>query len=108
MTKLCVVQIAGNRVEVWRSKDTILVDDVECDGAFYPQYGRIVLSSKLRGAQLQETLIHELCHAVEFYFGLELGESEERVCLAMGRGLVSGLAPYLKQIRRVKDEVPKD
>lgn len=70
-------------VVLWNQKNAVAAGNF---GEFSAYEGVIRVDSSLSGAMLIDTLLHEVCHAVYWAYGIDDGDDEERVCGAVGTG----------------------
>ena len=55
-------------------------------GAFHPLHSKLVVCDELTKMSCLNTLIHELGHAIYFYYGIEDEDLEEKTVNQMGTG----------------------
>lgn len=55
--------------------------------------GRIVVSSLLDEGHMLEVVMHELVHAIDYYFGLRLEHPQVH---GLGTGLAQALMPHMR------------
>lgn len=59
---------------VWKVNETSHIDDF---GVTEYMAGEILLNSSQTTSQMRETLLHEVCHAIVFSYGIQLGTPEQ-------------------------------
>lgn len=89
------LQLAGHTISV-KWVDDLELDGKPCDGLWLGDADEIHLCSRLTEAKAQETLIHELGHAIADYRGLDFSE---RVCRTLGLDLQQTLGRFFKRLR---------
>lgn len=90
------VSIAGEEIEIWRADNLAAPNGDKLDGCYIPDQGRIFLDARLGVKAQNQTLVHELWHAIRHLYEIPLSEHEDEALAGpIGNGFAAALAMWL-------------